>query len=75
MVKVTIVQEERKEYFSKEENKIKPYTDTEKITGTFDDPVKAMPFLSELLDHFKCSSIIIEPVEVETDELIEEEEG
>lgn len=51
------------------------YVSTEEITGVFDDPVKAMPFLSEFMQHFQYKKMVIEPAEVESVELIEEVEG
>ena len=66
MIKVTI--EQSRKYND-------GYVSTEEITGVFDDPVKAMPFLSEFMQHFQYKKMVIEPVEVETVELIEEEEG
>ena len=63
MVQVTIVQEIPRNGYSYEDS----------IVGTFDDPVSAMPFVSEIREHFKYKRIVVE--EVVTEELPDTEEG
>lgn len=63
MVQVTIVQEIPRNGYSFEE----------KLVGTFDNAVAAMPFLSEMSEHFQYKRIEIE--EVVTEELPDTEEG
>ena len=55
MVKVTTLQKIPRDGYAFEE----------KLTGVFDNLVTAMPFLSEMVDHFQFSRVEIEPVVTE----------